>query len=206
MVTYFCCASAAGAAKPARSRQPSSGATAERPPANGLGLRVVHAIPLANLDHASALGLRSGLGDDWLRIGAVKIFSDGALGSQTALMFDDYPRRPGFCGVPVVAGAELTAAVRRAADCGWACWIHAIGDRAGHETIAALAASPPAETCALPHRIEHAQCLRPADIRRMAKAGIVASMQPCHLLLDIATADRHWPRARRDGLRRKSPC
>lgn len=167
--------------------------------AAALGVRVVHAIPLANLAHAAALGLRSGLGDEWLRIGAVKIFSDGALGSQTALMFDDYPGRPGYCGVPVVAGDELKRAVRRAVDAGFACWIHAIGDRAGHETISALAAAPPSATCPIPHRIEHAQCLRAADIRRMARAGIVASMQPCHLLIDIATADRHWPRARRDA-------
>jgi predicted amidohydrolase YtcJ len=66
-----------------------------------------------------------------------------------------------------------------------------------HETIAALAAAPPPG--GLPHRVEHAQCVRPGDIRRMARAGIIASMQPCHILGDIAIADRHWPRARRDA-------
>ncbi len=164
-----------------------------------LGLRVVHAVPLWNFERACDLGLRSGLGDDWLRIGAVKIFSDGALGSQTAYMYDAYPGRPGYRGVPVVAGDALRETVSRAVERGWACWIHAIGDRAVHETIAALAAARRRGTPAMPHRVEHTQCIRAADVRRMAAAGIVASMQPCHILGDIATADRHWPRARRDA-------
>lgn len=164
-----------------------------------LGVRVVHAVPLWNFERACELGLRSGLGDEWLRIGAVKIFSDGALGSQTAYMYDEYPGRPGYRGVPVVAGDALRETVSRAVERGWACWIHAIGDRAVHETVAALAAARRRGTPPLPHRIEHTQCIRPADVRRMAAAGIVASMQPCHILGDIATADRHWPRARRDA-------
>ena len=72
-----------------------------------LGVRVVHAIPLANLPHAQKLGLRTGLGNRWLRLGAVKIFVDGALGSQTAYMFRPYPHSAGQCGVPVTAG-EMT--------------------------------------------------------------------------------------------------
>ena len=164
-----------------------------------LGLRIVHAIQLAQLDRALALGLRTGLGDEWLRLGAVKIFSDGALGSQTALMFDDYPGRAGYVGVGNVAGEALAQAAVKAARHGWALWIHAIGDRAVHEAVVALRAARRVEECPLPHRIEHAQCLRPADVRRMAHAGITASMQPCHLLGDIATADRQWPKARRNA-------
>lgn len=177
-----------------------------------LGVRVVHAVPLANLAHASALGLRSGVGDNWLRIGGVKIFSDGALGSQTAYMFDPYPQR-GDCGVANIAGTELREAVSAAARDGWVSWIHAIGDRAVSETVAAQAAALPVlramrratkpdlrgGSAAMPPRVEHAQCARAADIRAMARAGIVASMQPCHILGDIATADRHWPAARRDA-------
>ncbi|MCG3128707.1 MAG: N-substituted formamide deformylase [Phycisphaerae bacterium] len=189
--------------------------------AGALGVRAVHAIPLANLGHARALGLRSGVGDDWLRIGGVKIFSDGALGSQTAYMFEPYPER-GDCGVANIAGAELREAVAGAARDGWVSWVHAIGDRAVSETVAALAAAQPLPRAArrrargatrgaddsargaddsawMPPRVEHAQCARAADVRRMARAGIVASMQPCHILGDIATADRHWPVARRDA-------
>lgn len=164
-----------------------------------LGLRVVHAVPLAQLENACRLGLRSGLGDDWLCIGGIKMFIDGSLGSQTAWMFAPYPGRDRDCGVPVLAGDELRTAVRRAVEHGWAIWAHAIGDRAVHEIVAAIRATRRVATPAMPHRVEHAQCVRPVDVRRMADAGIVASVQPCHILGDIATADRHWPRARRNA-------
>ena len=164
-----------------------------------LGLRVVHAVALADLDAACQLGLRSGLGDAWLRIGGVKIFADGALGSQTAYMFEPYPGRGDFCGIPVVAGEELARTVCRAAAAGWAAWIHAIGDRAVHDAVMAISAARRVNTAPLPHRVEHTQCIRPADAGRMARAGIIASVQPCHLPGDVATANRHWPRARRNA-------
>jgi hypothetical protein len=162
-----------------------------------LGLRVVHAVPLANLNQARELGLRTRFGDDWLRLGGIKIFADGALGSQTGHLFTPYPGRGDYCGVPVVAGEELRETVRSLAQCGWAAWIHAIGDRAVHDSVRAIVAARRVEATPLPHRIEHAQCVRPGDVRRMAAAKIIASVQPCHLLADIPLADRHWPRARR---------
>jgi predicted amidohydrolase YtcJ len=162
-----------------------------------LDLRITHAIPRGNHEHATALGLRSGVGDDWFRIGGIKIFSDGALGSQTAYMLDPYPGSDGHCGVPNVAGEELRELVGALAPRGWAVWIHAIGDRAVREAVDAICAVRRADTSALPHRIEHAQCVRAADIRRMARRGIVASVQPCHIIYDIPTADRHWPGVRR---------
>lgn len=164
-----------------------------------LSLRIVHAVPLAELDNACNLGLRTGFGDDWLRIGGVKVFADGALGSQTAYMFEPYPGQGDYRGVPNVAGRELEDVVRRAAERGWTTWIHAIGNRAVHESIQAIVRARRVRTTRWPARIEHAQCVRPADVRRMAQAGIIASVQPCHILGDIATADRHWPRARRDA-------
>lgn len=164
-----------------------------------LGIRVVHALPFASMQHAIALGLRSGLGDDWLRLGGIKVFADGALGSQTAYMFRPYPGRAGDCGVPVVAGAELRVITVDAARHGWALWVHAIGDRAVHDAISAIGAARRVEQTPLPHRIEHAQCARPADVRKMARFGIVASVQPCHIPGDIRTAERHWPQASRNA-------
>jgi predicted amidohydrolase YtcJ len=161
-----------------------------------LGVRVVHAVQRRDLGAARAIGLRSGCGDEWLRVGGVKIFADGALGSQTAYMLKPYPGRGGFCGMPTLAEEELHATVRDAAQHGWAVWIHAIGDRAVREAIQAISAVRNKSGPALPHRIEHAQCVRPVDIRRMARAGIIASVQPCHILGDIPNADRYWPRAR----------
>ena len=167
--------------------------------ARRLGLRVLHGVPLENLEHATALGLRTGLGDDWLRIGGMKIFSDGALGSHTAYMYEPYPGTNGQCGVPVVYGEALREAVVEAARCGWALWIHAIGDRAVHEVVEALAAARKVEETPLPHRIEHAQCARPADVRRMGRLGIIASVQPCHIMGDIRTAQRLWPKAQKNA-------
>lgn len=167
-----------------------------------LGLRIIHSVPYGDRRKAFELGLRSGLGDDWLRIGAIKIFSDGTLGSRTALMFDAYPGMKTAAarnGVPVIAGDALRDAAIEAASRGWAVWIHAIGDRAVHECVTAIAAARRVEQRRLLHRIEHAQCARPADIRAMARLGIIASVQPCHMLADIPVADRHWPRASRNA-------
>jgi predicted amidohydrolase YtcJ len=164
-----------------------------------LGIRVVHAIPHANLPHAKALGLRAGWGDRWLRLGGVKLFADGALGSQTAYMFRPYPGSNGNCGVPITAGDELREIAVDAARSGWALWVHAIGDRAVHEAVAAIGAARRVEQRPLQHRIEHAQCARPADIRKMARSGIIASVQPAHIMGDIRTAERHWPQASRNA-------
>lgn len=164
--------------------------------AGQLGLRVVHSIPVDNVGSANTLGLRSGLGDDWLRVGGVKIFADGALGSQTAYMLDPYPGSSDV-GVAVVAGEQLRDIVVSAAEAGLVAWIHAIGDRAVREAIDAITAARRVANLPMPYRIEHAQCVRPGDIRRMARQGIVASVQPGHILGDIVTADRHWPQARR---------
>lgn len=172
--------------------------------AGRLGLRVVHAIPLAELEAAIRLGLRSGLGDTWFRVGGIKIFSDGSLGSQTAVMFDEYPGRPGYHGQPVVWGDELRGGFQRLASAGFAAWVHAIGDRAVHEVVSLLASRSAAvgrhwPRPAMPDRVEHTQCIRAHDARRMARAGIVASVQPCHMLGDIEIVGQHWPRAQRDA-------
>jgi len=162
-----------------------------------LGLRVCWAPPAGLLDHARQMGLKTGFGDDFLWIGGVKLFADGALGSQTAYMYGSYPGRRGYCGVATCVGKRLRDQVVEAAKAGLASWIHAIGDRANHEALMALAAARRVEPTRLIHRVEHAQCVRPADVRRFAELGVVASMQPCHLPGDIALADRYWPRVRR---------
>jgi predicted amidohydrolase YtcJ len=165
--------------------------------AGELNLRVCWAIPAGMLDEAIAIGLRSGLGDDLLWIGGLKIFADGALGSQTAYMYRPYPERPGYYGQPTCVGKELRDLAVRAAKAGLPSWIHAIGDRANHEAVVAIAAARRVEPVRLNHRIEHAQCIRPADLRRYAQLDIIASMQPCHIPGDIALAERYWPRAAR---------
>ena len=79
--------------------------------------------------------------------------------------------------------------MRAAAANGIAVTVHAIGDAAVRRALDLLEGLPRA---ALPHRIEHFQCVHPADLDRAARAGVVASMQPAHLLTDIPLVDRHW--------------
>jgi predicted amidohydrolase YtcJ len=160
--------------------------------AGKLGIRIRFAVPSERLEEAVGLGLMSGLGDDWLRICGVKYFADGSLGSQSAYMFDPYPTRRGYRGVPVCVGKELRERVCKAARAALPCWVHAIGDRGVHEVVEAFAAARRVESRPLLHRIEHAQCVRPADARRMGKLKVIASMQPCHIVGDIDAAEEHW--------------
>jgi predicted amidohydrolase YtcJ len=149
-----------------------------------------------SLDDLLAAGVRSGFGDEWLRIGGVKLLLDGTLGSQTAWLFRPYQNSDAGCGLPLLGLDELRDCVRRASAGGLACAIHAIGDRANAEALTALAEVQHLPT-PLPHRVEHAQLLRRADIPRFARLGAVASMQPCHILGDIDPAERYWGRRSR---------
>jgi len=149
------------------------------------------------LDGMVAAGLASGFGDEWLRVGGLKLLLDGALGSQTAWMFRPYDNAPAAgCGVPVVPVGALAGIVERAARARIACAIHAIGDRANAEVLDVLEKARDVPT-PLPQRVEHAQLLRRNDIPRFARLGAIASMQPCHLLGDIDTAERYWGRRSR---------
>ncbi len=159
----------------------------------GLTLRVWMTIPEESLEAAAGLGLRTGFGDAVLRIGGVKIFSDGALGSQTASMLEPYDGQPDNLGVAVRTPEQLRALIGRASACGIAAVVHAIGDRANRSVLDAIeAAPPPADGTALRHRIEHAQLLHPQDLPRLASLGVIASMQPIHCTQDRDIADRYW--------------
>jgi len=161
-----------------------------------LKLRVTKNIPVDLLDHASALGLRTGFGDDWLRIGSVKAFMDGALGPRTAAMFQPYDGEPENKGILTMDGEELFEFGRRAADVGLGMTVHAIGDRANHEVLDAYGQLRAYEReKGLPHlrhRIEHVQLLHPDDAQRLAQLDVIASMQPIHATSDMLMADRYW--------------
>ena len=157
----------------------------------GAGLRVLMHVPHAALDHALGVGLASGTGDDRFRVGALKLFADGTLGSQTAAMLEPYEGSRER-GMELIAPAELARLVARAVAGGLAVAIHAIGDRAVRSALDAIAAAPALGTLALPQRIEHVQLLDPADRPRFAALGVVASMQPSHATSDMDIAARHW--------------
>ncbi len=167
-----------------------------------LRLRVATNVALHDLGAAAAIGARSGFGDDFLRLGHVKLFADGSLGSRTAWMLEPFqvtePGEQPTCGVVVTPPDEMRAAFVRAVDAGFPVSIHAIGDRAVREVIGAfeeLARLRPGHVDALgaplaaPHRIEHVQMIQPADVGRLAPLNLTASVQPMHALDDIEVAD-----------------
>ncbi len=158
-----------------------------------MGLRVYTSIPAESLDAAIALGIRSGFGNEWLRIGGVKIFCDGALGARTADMLEPYEDEPQNRGIEVTSSTELRELVERAARHGIHATIHAIGDRANRRALDALAeVSRAGLGSGLRHSIEHVQLLHPDDLPRLAALGVVASMQPIHATSDWRMAEQHW--------------
>jgi predicted amidohydrolase YtcJ len=156
-----------------------------------LAFRVWASLPVEGLDAALGLGIRSGLGDDFLRIGPVKAFADGTLGSRTASMLE--PFSDGGHGLRLLEPDELRDIVARASRGGLDVALHAIGDRANRDVLDALESTRQIwEPAGLRPRIEHAQLLHPDDLGRFASLGVTASMQPSHRTADLAEARRAW--------------
>jgi len=155
-----------------------------------LRLRVVKYLPVEQMDHAIGIGLRSGFGDDWLRIGGIKLFADGALGVRTAALFEPYTGESDNRGIMILEKEELWEIGRRASAAGLSLAVHAIGDRANRMVLEMLEAIPPVPP--IPHRIEHLQLLHPADFGRLAAHDITAAMQPIHATSDMEMAEQHW--------------
>ena len=174
--------------------------------AHQLKLRVRLNIEVQHLEHLIALGLRTGFGDEFVKLGAIKFFADGSLGARNAALREPYRTSPpapdltphppsrrgkGELPSPSRGGAgggvspfgklnyeqsELNRLVKRAHDHGFQVMIHAIGDRAIDAALEAL--SYAGATPERRHRIEHAELLHPEQIARMKELGIIASMQP----------------------------
>ncbi len=154
--------------------------------AGALTLRVWQSLPADYVDELAGLGMRGGLGDGMLRIGYLKAFMDGTLGSQTARMLDG-------TGVEITSREELVSIVRRAASAGWPVAVHAIGDLANREALDAFEETKQIwGGMDLRHRIEHAQLLAPEDVGRFADIGVAASVQFSHATSDRDVADRYW--------------
>ena len=163
--------------------------------AGELTLRMWMNIPGERLDEAIALGLRTGVGDDYLRVGHVKMFADGGQGARTAWMLVPY-EDTGECGMPLTPMEKIGQAVERADRAGLAVAIHAIGDRANRELIGVFErvsghsgpgdGGPGSRAAPVaPHRIEHVQMIQPGDVGRLGRLDVVASVQPIHCPDDI---------------------
>jgi predicted amidohydrolase YtcJ len=151
-----------------------------------LTLRVWQSLPHDQVGHLDSLGITSRFGDDFLRLGYLKVFMDGTLGSQTALLLDG-------SGVRITSGGELAEIVRRGAAAGLPVAVHAIGDAANREALDAFEATQDAwRPLGLRQRIEHAQLLAPDDVERFGRLGVAASVQFSHAPSDRDLADRYW--------------
>ena len=159
---------------------------------HALTLRVWQSLPANKLAEIETLGLHARLGDDWFRLGYLKTFMDGTLGSQTARLLDG-------TGVEITSRDELAETVRRGARAGWPVAVHAIGDRANRDALDAFEETRDDwAPRGLRPRIEHAQLLAPADIARFAALGVAASVQFSHATADRDVAERFWA-GRLDG-------
>jgi predicted amidohydrolase YtcJ len=161
---------------------------------NRLDLRCWVTMPGHELDRLIALGLRTGFGNERLRIGHVKFFSDGGMGARTAWLIDPY--RDAGRGMPLVDMETLAQDIQRADEAGLAVMVHAVGDRANRELIGifetvesrrAESGQPPP---AFAHRIEHVQMIRPEDADRLEHLDLALCVTPANMVLDMNLIDR----------------
>lgn len=168
-----------------------------------LSVRVYGAQPLSRWERLAEPGIVAGFGGDMLRIGVLKGFADGSLGSTTALFFEPYLDEPGTSGLPsdeLVDAAAMLADMAGADAGGLQLAIHAIGDKA-NATILDMFAEVAQRNGARDRRlrIEHAQHFRAGDIPRMRAQGVVASMQPYHAIDDGRWAEKRIGAERAKG-------
>ena len=127
--------------------------------------------------------------DDRLRMGGIKLFLDGALGSRGASLKVPYADDHGTRGLPLLSPAQLRNLMSRAAMGNFQTAVHAIGDAANAEVLAAIEELSETYTGERRWRIEHAQIVDPVDIARLGKHGVIASMQPLHQTSDRLMAE-----------------
>jgi len=156
-----------------------------------LGLRICHYPPASAIPRMEKLGIEFGYGNDYFRVAGVKIFADGALGSQTAYCFNKYIGSKDNYGLETRTKKEILARIRAASRLNLACAIHAIGDKAISNVLDCFEKAPILKSGGK-HRIEHLQMIRRQDIPRLIRLHVVASMQPSHCPSDIKLIEKYW--------------
>lgn len=127
--------------------------------------------------------------NDKLRMGGIKLYLDGALGSRGAWLKTPYADAPGTSGMPFLTDAQLLNSIARGAMDNFQLALHAIGDRANKQALDAIEEVSDTYNGDRRWRIEHAQVVDPADLPRFGRHGIIASMQPVHQTSDRAMAE-----------------
>ncbi|MGC1390572.1 MAG: amidohydrolase [Bacteroidales bacterium] len=122
---------------------------------------------------------------NWIRFGYLKAFMDGTIGSGTALMFEPFTDNPSTSGLALMPYEEMEKMIITADKYGFQVGVHAIGDKGNYWVLNAYEKAEKVNGKRdSRHRIEHAQTLRPSDIPRFEKLGVIASMQPTHCISD----------------------
>jgi hypothetical protein len=152
-----------------------------------LTARMYCRLPIAEWKGLAAEGIRAGTGDEWVKVGSLKAFADGSLGSSTALFFAPYTSDPSTNGLPmdILQDGRLEQWAREADSAGLQLSVHAIGDSANSAVLdifERIIATNPAWDRRF--RIEHAQHIHPKDFERFARLGVIASVQPYHAIDD----------------------
>ena len=158
--------------------------------AGELTLRVYgwDSLTTANIERLRSEDVIAATGDAWLRIGMLKGFADGTLGSRTAYMLEPFSDVPSTRGIQRLTYEQLEALVLEADAAALQVAVHAIGDAGNRMALDAFERAIVVNGARdSRHRIEHAQILDAADIPRFAQLGVIASMQPTH-----ATSDMRW--------------
>ena len=158
-----------------------------------LTCRMYEIIPITRWEKLRDAGIEHNMGDDFIKLGAVKGFADGSLGSATAWMYEPFADDPANRGIPLPLmnpPAKMEALASGADQAQVQICIHAIGDRAIAEILDMYARLGGSNAAAHRFRIEHAQHMRPQDFPRFAQLGIVASMQPYHAIDDGRWAEK----------------
>jgi predicted amidohydrolase YtcJ len=168
-----------------------------------LKTRIYAVSPLPDWERLGRVGIKRAFGGDMLRIGGLKGFADGSLGSTTALFFEPYNDAPNTRGLPgdeMFPEGAMLKRVEEADAAGLQVMIHAIGDRANDSILSIY------EQVSKEHgerdrrfRVEHAQHLRPQDIARFGRDHVVASMQPYHCIDDGRWAEKRIGHERARG-------
>lgn len=167
--------------------------------ADSLTVRVYawHPLDRRVIEGMRGLGITAGYGDEWLRMGMVKGYTDGTLGSRTAYMLEPFSDDHSHRGLAQYTDAQLDSLVTAADAAGLQVILHAIGDAANRQALDAFEhATRVNGPRSRRHRVEHAQVLDSADIPRFRQLGVIASMQPTHATSDMRWAETRIGRAR----------
>ncbi|MEW6509892.1 MAG: amidohydrolase [Bacteroidota bacterium] len=164
-----------------------------------LTARMYCRLPISQWKQLAGTGIQAPFGDEWVRVGSLKAFADGSLGSSTALFFEPFTSDPTTHGLPsdILLDGRLREWALAADKARLQLSIHAIGDSANSRVLdifeEAVKVNPGWDRR---FRIEHAQHIHPKDFKRLARLGVIASVQPYHAIDDGRWAEKRIGRER----------